>query len=297
VERGIALALEASALAVAARGYNNLATISDDVGESIELLVQSLQLYERVGDRERARFTRMHLAASMWEYGRWDDTLAIADVFLDECEAGHLHVQEAGARTIRAWIRLGRGNSEGALADTERALTLARDDQATEEVVEQLTYTVSLLVALGRIEQAREIADEILARGPTIVARHGSDLIFVADQIGRGDPVRDCLKAMQPRPGYRTIALELAITGDLVRAAERAQEAGFRSTGAYIRTEAGRQLLEKGLHAQANEQFGQALAFYDSVGATKFIYEIRQAVATSRAHVGLRVPCDERVSR
>jgi hypothetical protein len=157
-------------------------------------------------------------------------------------------------------------------------------------VVEQLTYTVSLLVALGRIEQAREIADEILARGPTIVARHGSDLIFVADQIGRGDPVRDCLKAMQPRAGYRTIALELAITGDLVRAAERAQEAGFRSTGAYIRTEAGRQLLEKGLHVQANEQFGQALAFYDSVGATKFIHEIRQAVATSRAPLGSRVP-------
>jgi class 3 adenylate cyclase/tetratricopeptide (TPR) repeat protein len=289
VERGVALALEANALAVAARGYNNLATISNDVGESIKLLVQSLQLYERVGDRERARFTRAHLAASMWEYGRWDDTLAIADVFLDECEAGHLHVQEAGARTIRAWIRLGRGNSEGALADTERALTLARDDQATEEVVEQLTYTVSLLVALGRIEQAREIADEILARGPTIVARHGSDLIFVADQIGRGDPVRDCLRAMQPRAGYRTIALELAMTGDLVRAAERAKEAGFRSTEAYIRTEAGRQLLEKGLHAQANEQFGQALAFYDSVGATKFIREIREAVATSRALVGLRV--------
>ena len=289
VKRGIALALEANALAVAARGYNNLATISDDQGESIELLVQSLQLSERVGDRERARFARAHLAASMWEYGRWDDTLAIADAFLAECEAGHLHVQEAGMRTIRAWIRLGRGDPEGALADTERALTLARDDRATEEVVEHLTYTVSLLVALGRIDQAREITDEILARGPTIVARHGSDLIYVADQIGRGDAVRDCLKGALPRAGYRMVAFEFAMTGDLVKAAGRAREAGFRSTEAYIRTEAGRQLLEKGLHAQANEQFGQALAFYDSVGATKFIHEIREAVATSRAAVGLRV--------
>ena len=290
VKRGIALALEANALAVAARGYNNLATISDDQGESIELLVQSLQLYERVGDRERARFTRAHLAASMWEYGRWDDTLAIADAFLDECDAGHLHVQEAGMRTIRAWIRLGRGDPEGALADTERALTLARDDRATEEVVEQVTYTVSLLVALGRIDQAREITDEILARGPTIVARHGSDLIYVADQIGRGDAVRDCLKGALPRAGYRMVAFEFAMTGDLVKAAGRAREAGFRSTEAYIRTEAGRQLLEKGLHAQANEQFGQALAFYDSVGATKFIHKIRQAVATSRTPLGSRVP-------
>jgi class 3 adenylate cyclase/tetratricopeptide (TPR) repeat protein len=286
VERGIALALEANALRVAGRGYNNLATLVDDKAEGIELLAQSLQVAERLGDIERVRFARAHMAGEMFEHGDWDEALEIADAFLTEFEAGYALVQEPGVRTMRAWIHLARGSSDRALTDVERAVALARTKQAPEGALDQLAYAVILYTELGRFAEAQALADEVLARGATAVARHGLDLAFVADRIGRSNAVRESLEAAPPGGGghFREIA-ELVAAGDLARAAERAHETGFWSTEADTRLLAGRRLVEQGMHEEANEHLEKALAFYRSVGAKRFIREIEELRAMKHARV------------
>ena len=260
---------------MAGRGYNNLATVTLDKVQSIELLRLSRQVSERLGDTERVRFAWAHIAAEMFAHGDWDEALEIADDFLADCDAGHGHVQEPGTRILRAWMHLGRGDSEGALADAERTLALARAAQGSSgESLNMLANLALIYGELGRLTEAQALADEVLSHDAAAVARHGLDLAFVADRIGRSTALRGKLAAAaQPaRDAFGQVA-ELVATGNLDAAADRAKETGLWSIEADTRLLAARQLVQQGRHEEANEQLEKALAFHRSVGATRFIRE------------------------
>ena len=71
------------------------------------------------------RFAQTHIAGAMFEHGDWDEALEIADDFLADCDAGHVVMFRSPRRVMRAWIHLARGDSERALADSDRMLVLA----------------------------------------------------------------------------------------------------------------------------------------------------------------------------
>jgi class 3 adenylate cyclase/tetratricopeptide (TPR) repeat protein len=281
LERGTALAVQANALRVAGRGYNNLATVMDDKVKSIELLRLSRQVSERLGDKERVRFAWAHIAAEMFVHGDWDEALQIADDFLADCDAGHGHVQEPGMRIVRAWMHLGRGDSDGALADAERTMALARAEGSSEESLNMLANVALVYGELGRLTEAQALADEVLSHEAAAVARHGLDLAFVADRIGRSTALRGKLAAAaQPgRAAFEQVA-ELVATGNLDGAAERAKETGLRSIEADTRLLAARHFVEQGRHMEASEQLEKALVFHRSVGATRFIREAEALLVT-----------------
>ena len=281
LERGIALALQANALRVAGRGYNNLADLMDDKAESIKLLLQSQQVAERLGDTDRVRFAQTHIAGAMFEHGDWDEALEIADDFLADCDAGHGHVQEPETRVMRAWIHLARGDSERALADSDRVLVLAKAPGSSKASLPSLTSVAGIYVELGRLTEAQVLADEVLSHEAAAVASFGLELAWIADRIARRVALRRKLAAApRGREPFGQVAA-LVATGNLDEAADRAKETGLWAIEADTRLLAGRQLVEQGRHEEANEQLEKALSFYRSVGATHFIREAEALLVTS----------------
>jgi class 3 adenylate cyclase/tetratricopeptide (TPR) repeat protein len=287
LERAITLALDSNALRTALRGYNNLAIPMGDKGLSyrLELLRQAHELAERLGDQAQVRFLEPQIADGLEEQGSWGEALDIVEKFIAECESGSDHRQEPAARRIRAWIRLGRGDDEGALDDWRRGLALATRQGSYGTATALLAFGAHIHVELGIIADARRLADEVLSRAAEAVAEDGWQLAWVAERLGRVREVRTKFaaapKGRPPRIEHRMAALVLA--GEPIRAAEIAEVSGARSSEALTRLLAGRQLVALGRSGDAHEQLEKALAFSRSVGATRFIREGESLLAMKGA--------------
>jgi class 3 adenylate cyclase/tetratricopeptide (TPR) repeat protein len=291
IERGTALALEANALRVAQRGYNNLADVAGRRGGMVErarLLTQAFQLAKQVGDTQGARFYQALIAGESVDQGNWDGALEIADEFIAKCDAGSDHVLEPFVRSIRAWISLARGEDERALADCERALLLVRRPGGATPPGAGITLRAvgaRIYAELGRLAEAQVLADELLSLEADAVARDGEDLALVADRIGRGAELRAKLAAAPRERDHWGQVADLVLAGDAASAADRLGEKGYWSNEADTRLLAARQLIGQGRFEGANEQLEKALSFYRSVGATRFIREAEALLAMKEARV------------
>jgi hypothetical protein len=70
-------------------------------------------------------------------------------------------------------------------------------------------------------------------------------------------------------------------SGDPVTAAEVCAEMGLPTEEAQARLAAARLLVAQGRRAEADEQLGRALAFYRSVGASRYVREGESLLAAS----------------
>jgi tetratricopeptide (TPR) repeat protein len=289
VERGLEIALEANALRVAARAYNNLGAVMGNTANHsrrLELDAEALRLAQRLGNREQVRFVQARMCDHLFVRGEWDEALTIADEFITVCESGSPHLQESTIRKIRASIRLARGEEEKALADWERGIASARRSQILGDVIHQLAWGASLHAELGRLAEAQALADELLAHDAAAVAHYGISLAWVAGRIGRRAELRAKLEAapqdLDDPHWFLPVARDLVLAGDLAKAADVGSEKSFAfAYGARARLDAARQLSEQGRHKEASEQAAKALAFYRSVGATRYIREAEALLAVA----------------
>jgi hypothetical protein len=65
--------------------------------------------------------------------------------------------------------------------------------------------------------------------------------------------------------------LRAVLDGDYLNAAETFGEMGLRTLEAHVRLRAGEQLLAAGRQSEAEKQLERALAFWRSVGATRYV--------------------------
>jgi class 3 adenylate cyclase len=291
LERGTALALEANALRVAQRGYNNLADLAGHRGgmvERVRLLTQAFQLAKQIGDTQRARFYQALIAGESVDQGNWDGALEIADEFIATCDGGSAHVLEPFVRSIRAWISLARGQDERALADCERALLLVRRPEGAtppEAGITLRAFGARIYAELGRLAEAQALADELLSFEADAVAADSEDLALVADRIGRGAELRAKLAAAPGERDHWGQVADLVLAGDAASAADRLGEKGYWSNEADTRLLAARQLVQQDRYEGASEQLEKALSFYRSVGATRFIREVEALLAVKEVRV------------
>jgi predicted ATPase len=277
VEEGLSLALATNSLATALRAQNNLAILviglQNDVGRSRTLVEEALELAERIGDREHARFLQAQLAGWQVGTGEWDAALEALDGFIAECEAGHEHMKETNARVIRARIRAARDDVDGALEDIERALVHSRQTESAEEHCETLAECIELHARLGRLDDAKSLAEELVTVGSgTDRGFFWPEFALVAEELGFLDVMRR--KLAETDFEHMALAVTRPIAdGRLVEAAEVATAQGARPLAAQIRVRAARALAEEGEIRAAEEQLEQALAFYRSVGATRYTRE------------------------
>ena len=283
IKRGIELALRSNHLSAAARGYTNLAHTTRDAPTELELMERAEQLWMRLGAGEQARYARANRLGRLFTVGRWDEALPLIDAFIAECEAGRRHYHEAMTRLCRAWARFVRDDVDGATADLERGVAVARaakDPQALFGVVGDAAY---IYAKLGRLEEARTLAGEMLAVDPQ-APRWSSGLVLVADRLDLSEEVR---RAFAHRGGHRPDPYLVAAAerrfGD---AADLAAAQDDLDVAADLRVVAAESLLEEGRSTEAAEQLEQALAFYRSVDGTRAIREIEAQLAVIHSTVG-----------
>lgn len=268
VERGLEIALAVDS-PVAATALNNLGAIASqtDMRREFELVQQSRRLAERLGDRETERFSRGNAIFGLWNAGRWDEALAEANAFIAECEV-RPHYLEGLALQIRADIRLGRGELEAALEDTNRALELSRHARDPQNRFPALAQASRHRLLVGRLDEARSAARQFVAEAQQLEdAPPGSPLLTqFASELGLEAELGKIVDRMPAGPFKDVAAADLA--RDFVSAAEHFASLHFSPGEAERRRQAAEQLVAAGKRSEAMEQLDQALAFYRQVGAT-----------------------------
>jgi class 3 adenylate cyclase/tetratricopeptide (TPR) repeat protein len=283
LERSIEIALAGSSRECV-RAYMNLGQaywVLGDRNRSSRAEEEGLSAAQRFGGMGITRGLRANMMENEFIGGRWDEAFRLADEFIAETEAGSPHFYEGTPRYIRGAIRLARGDTLGGLADAERGLEVASGARASI-YGPSLAFYAETLLACGRAEEAKTAAMEALAlagENAVVFAGCWPILIRVLAALGRGE---ELLAATEAAPPTRWIeAARLYAGGDFAGAAELYAQIGSLLDEADARLRAAERLAGGDGREEADAQLERALAFYRSVGATRYVGEGEALLAES----------------
>jgi class 3 adenylate cyclase len=255
-----------------ARAYNNRGAMESNNERSYEWQLLAKEAADRLGHGPVGVFVEGQLVMAQFELGHWDEFVVRAEAFLATCEAGAPSYNEVWVRDDLAYIYLARDQDDDAIPEAARSLALAREIKDPQGLQPALSANIRTDLALGRVERARNFARELLTLLEHGVTTFGlGRLALAADVLDIRDDVRQAITRLPDRASVRTATAIL--DGDLVRAAEMSAEDGWRVDEAEQRFHAAESLVAQGRRAEADVQLQKALAFYRSVGATRFIRE------------------------
>jgi class 3 adenylate cyclase/tetratricopeptide (TPR) repeat protein len=283
MERALELALEIGS-PIAAAIVNNLAVeafMMGDVRRARTLYEDSIQLAERLGDRESARFTGTNLISADFFLGDWDRAARAADEFIAACERGATHANEPDMRALRGALRRARGDVAGARLDHARAVELARVDGGSTHVITALVAAAAMHAEQDELDEARALIAEALPimqktsqMGPLL------QLVGFVERLGVRDSLLEVVRASQLR---RTVffrnAAVLAMDGELIAAADLVSQTGAVTIESQLRFRGGQQLISAGRHTEGAAELERALTFYRSVDASAYVAQIEAALA------------------
>ena len=287
LERADAIAVQCNAPSVICRAKTNLGAawwLRGDLERGVAFWADAEAIAERFGQNVMRRWLRGNYAADRYVLGQWQAALAAADEVLAEVEAGTPHYWAPACYATRAHIRLGHDDTSGALADVERALELARfakDPQAIDPTLAMAAFVFRQVGNLDRSEKMVDEAFELLlaeqAAGP-----QRSDVLHVlawtALPLGRG---RELLAVLPKNDVPWVRAARAFATGELREAADICGSIGARTEEARDRLWLAEALVREQRRAEADVELHRALAFYRSVGATRYIREAEALLAAS----------------
>jgi class 3 adenylate cyclase/tetratricopeptide (TPR) repeat protein len=269
----------------AGRALHNLCTlryVTGDLATAVELMERAISSAERFGNVPAWRFSRSQLPSYYFRAGRWDEALALVEEFLEE-ETGASYAESA-CLEVRSLIRSARGDHEGATEDAALALEIARRVGDPQALYPALATNALVLAASGDHERGRLIASEILDREADSPDRlpFGAPGDIVDSWITLAGAERVERFARGSRLVTRWAEAALAMChADLETAVDLYERAGSVSDAALARLRLARRLVEGGRRAEADIHLHQALAFYRSVGATRYIREGEELLAAT----------------
>jgi class 3 adenylate cyclase/tetratricopeptide (TPR) repeat protein len=290
LERSLAMSLEQNHAENVVRGYKNLGSVLFELGELErlpELYAGASAVAERFGDAFNLRWFSVERAVFDFLDGRWDDALRTLDEFVDWIETGFTHYMEAAARTMRAQIRLARGDIEAALADASKSVDFGRSSGEPQVLLFALAVYTSALFGAGKVTDARKAADELLAATTEGMTSWLCEVAPVLSMLGRGPEFLARFEHLE-RPSVWETAAFAVLAGDLWRAIDAYVEIGARPYEAEARLLAAQQAADDGPVAREHAQ--RALDFYRSVGADFRVREAEQilGISAARADTGSR---------
>ena len=287
MERALELALEIGS-PIAATIVNNLAVEAFTVGDirrARKLYEDSVQLAERLGDRESARFTGTNLIFADFFLGDWDSAARALDDFIAACEAGAAHANEPDMRGLRGTLRRARGDVAGARLDHARAVELARVDGGSSSVIAALIGSAAMHAEQGELDAARALVAEALPimrktsqMGPLL------QLVGHVERLGVRSSLLEVVRASQLRRAvfWRDAAI-VAMEGELIAAADFVSQTGAVTIESQLRFRGGQQLIAAGRHAEGKPELERALTFYRSVDASAYVAQIESALAGAQS--------------
>jgi class 3 adenylate cyclase/tetratricopeptide (TPR) repeat protein len=278
LERGIDIAGRLHGEREFTRGYNNLAEHKFALGE----LDEAGRLYEIVRERvERLGMIQgnawITAQASTLAYvaGDWERAGSLAQRFHELAGPMSGHYLDHQVHETQAQMAMARADpaaEELWRLAVEEARGL-KDPQALGPV---LASRARVLLAKGTPEEATALVDEVLAlrddEGNAIYFTWLIDLGWLLHDLGRpGELPSDRSGSVWHQAG------RLIASGSFLEAAELLGSKGLRTEEAHARLRAAAQ--QTGTDRAA--QLAQALAFYRSVGATRFIREAENLLAAT----------------
>jgi tetratricopeptide (TPR) repeat protein len=278
IEEGLEIATRFNDIQQTTRGFNNLSEALMDDGDfsAVGPLYDSArEMAQRFGHRLALRWLDAQEGAYRYYIGDWDLAMRHLDGFLEEVDSGAPHYMESTGRAVHALIRYARGDTAGAFEDAERSVAAgraARDPQALTPLI----YHARLLVEEGRGEEAFALTEEALEGGflPYYAAY---DVASVVCALGAKSA---SLRIPEMNELWRSLA-DAVLQGRLVEVADRLSVLGLKPDEAHARMGAARELVARGSRAAADDQLRRALAFYRSIGATRYIREGEALLAAS----------------
>jgi class 3 adenylate cyclase len=278
IRRGLTVALQNDFLNTAVRGYSNLGASTDDNEEQLQLALKAQELAERLGSVSMLRWTIGNCLSTRLELGDWAHAIAEADVFLAKSAEPGPNSLDGEVLAGRATIRLARDDVDGALADQEASMNSLRLRPNDVQILEPCLATCAyVLAAAGETRRADELLDEL--PGTSMLGEKAADFICAAEILGREDWARSLLN--EAAVTGRTVARAEIVAADWTGAAAAFDAIHANRAAALMRLRAARAFLDDGDKPAAADQLARALAFFRSVGATRFIRETEQLLPAS----------------
>jgi predicted ATPase/class 3 adenylate cyclase len=242
------------------RAFNNLAVSAYNQGSisrEHELLLESRAAAERLGSDNSVRFADGLLGWSFYAMGDWDESLRRCDAFIAECEAGSAHALESIAHSTRAEILLGRGDLDGAMRASSRAM------QLSPEFDSRTVFRAHLVAArvfheLDRLDEAQAaLLTALVGTGQTF-PHDTIAFALLTDPLGLADRLEELLDRVGSGPWVEVARLVAA--DELAEAAQRLDEAGHLTLAAHVR-----------LGSHGGDELEKAIDFFGPVGATRYL--------------------------
>jgi class 3 adenylate cyclase len=285
IERAAELARESGGLATLTRVLNTAAVAQQMLGDlelGFRVRLEAAEAAQRLGSNSLQSWFQGVLVDHRYRRGDWDEAHRDADDFLAHVEAGSSHVEAWQVFAIRAELRLAKADFTGAVTDVEQALAAGRAVGEIQSVNFVLACSAHVLTLASRRDEAVAVAHEFLDSLRAGVNMQFADInlpMFAAAavRLGLGDELVSALAGH--RRSRWTQAVRAYIDGDFVDAAEILGRAGARPDEAEARLRAAERLRAEGRRADADVQIAEALSFYRSVGATKYVRDAEELVA------------------
>jgi class 3 adenylate cyclase len=260
------------------RAHINLAGCLQAKGElarAFEVQAQGRDVAVRFGQSANIRHLRSERVLEHYWQGRWDDALEGAAAFLADVEAGSPNpLGEVACRYARARILLARGDLGRALAEGANGLETAREFNVWGTLEMMSGVHARTLLAAGKREEANALATQALAKWssePGPITYTGIDFAVCLAALGRGG---ELVRAAPSVPGYRWHEAAVAYCReDYAGSAAVLAESGSLPDEADARLRAAENAIRAGRRADGDLELQRALAFYRSVGATRYVRE------------------------
>jgi len=257
----------------AARSLNNLAVLFWTHAEprrARAVIDEAVRVGKDLGHVSIWRHARAQQISLLVDMGEWESGLRAADEFL---AAEQKSAAEDSLRRRRARIRLGRGDAAGALEDLQTMLRLARAMKDPQARIPTLCSAIRLYVDAGAPVEARRLAEELFRDLPAGISDWMFvDLAFAATSIDRDRDLRRLLDEAPFVTPYGEAERAL-LDHDYARAADVFHDIGEAENEAAARLRTAAKLAAEGRAGEARPVLREALDFYRSVGATRYVEE------------------------
>ncbi len=258
------------------RAFNNLVWTYNSAGQceiADDTLAELTAHVARLGIRAHDLYVLAMRTYFAHARGRWNEAERLADEYIARSDGAQTNTV---VRVVRARIAMARGDLETASIEAEAAWQeLARSN--SEHVVELgFVLYIRARVALesGDRFAARDILSEAVAPIAGSVAAEDEllvELAWLVVELDVADSAFGDAVGERRRP-WNEVALAI-VAGELERAADRLGEFGNVPLEAFARLRTAERLVAEGRRGEADAQLGMALAFYRSVGATRYVRE------------------------